>query len=54
MTNLNSVEDEMHFLFYCISDDDLRNFLFRGIVERNSHRSFPNSSNQVEVFFLQC
>ena len=47
---LNSVEDEMHFLFHCTFYDELRNFLFDKVTERNG--LFANFDYHDKVLFL--
>ena len=47
---LNSVEDEMHFLFHCTFYDDLRNFLFDKVIERNG--LFAKFDDHDKVLFL--
>ena len=47
---LNSVEDVMHFLFHCTFYDDLRNFLFDKVIERNG--LFANFDYHDKVLFL--
>ena len=47
---LNSVEDEMHFLFQCMFYDDLRNFLFDKVSERNG--LFAHFDYHDKVFFF--
>ena len=47
---LNSVEDEMHFLFRCTFYDDLRNFLFDKVIERDG--LFAHFDYHDKVLFL--
>ena len=47
---LNSLEDEMHFPFHCTFYDDLRNFLFDKVIERNG--LIANFDYHEKVVFL--
>jgi len=47
---LNSSRDEMHFLFYCLLFDDLKNTISKKFFKQNS--SFRDFDYQEKVLFL--